>query len=124
MEPFPSTVLSLLIPRRFYRSLVLHLWLLSGLTLTPVQTDQSTIGMAYSSQLLIERTTTITCIHRSIHCIFFRLTSDADVLTAIDSLVSDSFRDVEGFQSTEALVATWKDVVPYSEGTTEVMFRL
>ena len=52
MEPFPSTVLFQPTPRRYYQSVVMCLWLLSGLTLTPVPLDQSTTGMAYSNQIL------------------------------------------------------------------------
>ena len=50
----------------------------------------------------------------------FRLTFDPDILHSIDSLIAASFRDVEGFNSTQAFVATWKDVVPYNESTNQV----
>lgn len=50
----------------------------------------------------------------------FRLTSDTVVLSSVNSLVSESFRDAEDFQATEALVATWDSVPPYTEGTTGV----
>lgn len=50
------------------------------------------------------------------------MTSNSTVLSSIDSLVRISFSDVDSFSTTEAFVATWENVVPYTEGTLGVSF--
>ena len=52
--------------------------------------------------------------------VLFRLTSDSAVLSSINSLVGVAFSDVDNFSATEAFIATWENVVPYTEGTISV----
>ena len=49
-----------------------------------------------------------------------RLTSDSAVLSSISSLVGVAFSDVDNFTATEAFIATWENVVPYTEGSISV----
>ena len=50
-----------------------------------------------------------------------RLTFDQDILLSISSLVTVSFREVDGFNATQAFVVTWENVAPYSESTDEMV---
>ena len=52
--------------------------------------------------------------------LLFRLTSDSAILSSINSLVGVSFSDVDSFSATQAFIATWENVIPYSEGTLNV----
>ena len=54
----------------------------------------------------------------------FRLTSDSAVLSSISSLVGVAFSDVDNFSATQAFIATWENVVPYTEGTMSVRLKI